>query len=394
MKLVGIRRIHHAGHGSQRDACALRHAAVDPPFHRYLPKKAPRTGVPLLQALGRPFIAGPRLHGLSSDPSAHAAIVLGRRLSAREKHAVLRAHLVGFGEVGKNGSLAATGNYRRDHLLEKVRILRDAGFDHREVRALVRTGVAGGDDVEAAHFAIATDLFNGRVIEASPFSANGNNTTLYFAKVHNDATGRTRKTLFKPRELGDREGWGRNPIEYVAYALNRMLKMDYVPPVAYRRHIDVDFKHFSEGALLYFVPDAHLLEKVPAHEWGVDEELFLADARIIDVLIQNSDRHRGNFIRGRHWVDGTFRVMLIDHGAGFRHGAHVTMEHDNAFRTGPAKKIRRKTYDALRGLHFDWLKQQVGEFLSDHEIRLILDRRDGIVRYFDRLAKDRGDVIV
>lgn len=43
------------------------------------------------------------------------------------------------------------------------------------------------------------------------------------------------RAVFKPRVEGDAEGWHRAPIEWVAYELNLMLGMDYVPPVAYRQ---------------------------------------------------------------------------------------------------------------------------------------------------------------
>lgn len=47
--------------------------------------------------------------------------------------------------------------------------------------------------------------------------------------------GRRVRAVFKPRVEGDAEGWHRAPIEWVAYELNLMLGMDYVPPVAYRQ---------------------------------------------------------------------------------------------------------------------------------------------------------------
>lgn len=327
----------------------------------------------------------------SSDARAEAALALGRVLTAEEGDAVVRAHLIGLGDVGRDPKrLAAVGNFRRDHIKEKARVLLEAGLSSREIDVLMKRGIVGGSERDAAHYAIATDLYHGRIVESHPFHANDNNTDLYFVKLFNDGTGRAREGLFKPRLYGDNDGWGRNSIEYVAYALNRMLDMDYVPPVAYRRHVDVDFQHFDEGAVVYMVPDAHLLKGVPAHDWGHNKELFLSDARILDVLIQNPDRHAANYIRGKHWADGRYRPMLIDHGAGFRPGTYLTLEHDNAFRTGEVKRIRRRTFEALERLSFDWMKQQVGEFLSDDEIRGVLGRRDGILHTFRQRAEREG----
>jgi hypothetical protein len=282
------------------------------------------------------------------------------------------------------------GNFKREHIIEKARVLLEAGFSSADIDILVRTGIAGGSAADAAHYAICTDLYRGKVVDAHPFHANNNQTDLYWVRVYNEETGRSREALFKPRLYGDHDGWGRNTMEYVAYALNRMLQMDYVPPVAYRRHLDVDYKHFDEGALVYLVPDAHLLKGVPEHEWGRNKDLFLSDARILDMLIQNPDRHKGNYIRGNHWVDGSYRPMLIDHGAGMRHGTWLNMDLNNAFNTGPVRKVRRRTFDALQSLHFDWLRDQLGEFLSHDEIHGILHRRDEIVNHFRYWAGQNG----
>ena len=35
---------------------------------------------------------------------------------------------------------------------------------------------------------------------------------------------------------------------------------------------------------------------------GIDPRVVLSDTRIFDVLLQNSDRHAGHFLFGRHWT--------------------------------------------------------------------------------------------
>lgn len=42
------------------------------------------------------------------------------------------------------------------------------------------------------------------------------------------------RAIYKPRVYGDAGGWHRTPMEWVAYRLNLLLGLDYVPPVAYR----------------------------------------------------------------------------------------------------------------------------------------------------------------
>lgn len=101
--------------------------------------------------------------------------------------------------------------------------------------------------------------------------------------------------------------------------------------VAYRSGgVDVNYKHFSDGAFVYYVPNTVPLRKVPATNWGVSVALLLSDTRILDVLLNNSDRHHGHFLFGEHWADGKMRPVLIDHAAGFRK-VSPTPQHDFCF---------------------------------------------------------------
>ena len=93
-------------------------------------------------------------------------------------------------------------------------------------------------------------------------------------------TGRTTHCMFKPKIKGDGEGWHRAPMEYVAYRLCRILGMDYVPPVAYRKGgIDVDYKRFEEGAFIHWVPNTCELREADQGEWGADRDHVLSDTR-------------------------------------------------------------------------------------------------------------------
>merc|ERR1711959_759518 len=165
-------------------------------------------------------------------------------------------------------------------------------------------------------------------------------------------SGRRIKALFKPKsEEGETSGWHRVEVERVAYSLNRLLGMDYVPPSAVRKgEILVDGKEFQEGCFTYFVEGAKQLSEVSTDLWDTSKEVFLSDTRILDVLIHNSDRHHGHFLFGKHWIQGDSLSMgdqeaemmcafLIDHAAGFRQEACVRLDHENAFMTGPTRVI-------------------------------------------------------
>ena len=73
--------------------------------------------------------------------------MLGTRLNSSQKRAVEEAHLVGRGNIGKDGmNPAGIGNYTQAQLRQKNRILRDAGFTSQERRQLMDRGVVGDRD--------------------------------------------------------------------------------------------------------------------------------------------------------------------------------------------------------------------------------------------------------
>lgn len=95
------------------------------------------------------------------------------------------------------------------------------------------------------------------------------------------------QAMIKPRERGDFDGWHRTPIERVAYLLNLLLGLDYVPPTVYRQDLQVDGQVYPHGgAVIFFVDNLMLLENVPENDWGCCKEGFLSDTR---VLVRHSN---------------------------------------------------------------------------------------------------------
>lgn len=262
---------------------------------------------------------------------------------------------------------------------------------------LLGTFISDHSRIESAHSSITHDLFRGNVVSADRFYRNRNRNVVYKIKIFNPKNNHTRYALFKPRTVGDVDGWNRTPMEYVAYQLNQMLGLDYVAPVAYRKNLNID--GHTEGAFIYFVPNAHGLKRVSLENWGqdkvfteIDKQLFLSDTRILDVLLLNPDRHIDNFMRGKHWVDGKYRPMLIDHSSSLRTGTTTNMLGDghDAFNVGAPKVVRKITWLNLHSLNFEKLHQLFDEFMSEDEIQQLLKRRDEIIRYFNQLIEEHG----
>ena len=240
------------------------------------------------------------------------------------------------------------------------------------------------------HAELVAILTHGRIVAAEPnVSSNGNHPSY---RVELEHAGARTRAIFKPRIEGDGDGWHRATMEWVAYELNLMLGMDLVPPVAYRRGgIECDYQHFEEGAFIHWVPEAVELREAPQAEWGTPAAALLSDTRILDVLLANSDRHHGHFLLGSHWVPPHGRrPVLIDHAAGFRKEAFVTLDHENAFRTGPVRCVSSRTYLRLRFLDARAIAARFAGTLSTGEMRALLTRRNGVLERLDALVECQG----
>ncbi|GAB4823126.1 hypothetical protein N2152v2_010172 [Parachlorella kessleri] len=256
------------------------------------------------------------------------------------------------------------------------------------------------------HDEINRILAHGKIVSAERNRPSQFGHESYVLELADPHTGRRVRAVFKPRVPGDADGWHRAPIEWVAYELNLMLGMDYVPPVAYRRGgIEIDLGGeeggvcHEEGAMMYWIENASQLKHYSFELWGMKSDVLLSDTRILDVLLHNSDRHHGHFLLGRHWAQGAWeggcwcgdlRPALIDHAAGFRRDAHVTMQHENAFQTGPVRCVSAKTYLRLRFLDAATISQKFSDVLSEREMRELLHRRNYVLRYLDHLVEEQG----
>ncbi|KAG2454586.1 hypothetical protein HYH02_000427 [Chlamydomonas schloesseri] len=296
--------------------------------------------------------------------------------------------------------------------------VRDAASDN--VLALNRQSTRGPAGREERHRFVCQMLRNGTIVDAKRME-NGFGHVTYLV-VLEDGKGRRMRAAFKPRVEGDGEGWHRVPIEVAAYQLNLLLGMDVVPPAVFREDADVDWTHYpAGGAFIYWCGGARQLDTVPMHEWSIPSATVLSDTRILDVLIQNSDRHAGHFLYAEHWADGSYvpvpntqhqhnqhakgggsstaslsgwrgrmSPVLIDHAAGFRPDAFVCLDHENAFMTGPTRHISARTYLRLRFLDAPTLQAAMGGILMPEEVAALLSRRDSVLAFFDSLVAEKG----
>lgn len=164
--------------------------------------------------------------------------------------------------------------------------------------------------------------------------------------------------------------------EIAAYRLDRLLELDMVPPTVER---GVDGETCS---VQLWVENCRQLKQV-GDESKADVDLWNEQVyrhRVFDDLIMNIDRNSGNML-----IDPAWNLILIDHSRAFdpRKGK-MPFE---------LSKIDRPLFEHLKKLDKKTLEARLGPYLVSG-VGTILERRDRIVKEFERLIAQRGEANV
>jgi hypothetical protein len=154
--------------------------------------------------------------------------------------------------------------------------------------------------------------------------------------------------------------WESYKADIAAYELDKLLRMDMVPP-AVERQIQG-----NNGAAQLWVENIFGVkaDESPGEANRAHWEAQLLRMTIFDDLIGNRDRNRGNMLRDAGW-----NLILIDHSRAF--GAGTELAHKlSRIDEGYWARIESLTRNQLDGVLRPWL--------GEPEIRAILDRRERI----------------
>ena len=182
---------------------------------------------------------------------------------------------------------------------------------------------------------------------------------------------------FKPITRGRQKGyWESYQAEVAAYRLDKLLGLDMVPPTVVRR-IDK-----MQGSLQFWVDDCRLYSEV------VDEtprsptwSRQLSTMKMFDVLIANEDRNAQNFL-----VDPEFVIVLIDHSRAFITSNDMLKKKDKL-----PIQFDRDLVAKLKALDRETLDTHFKDLLMGGQVKALLERRDGLLRYLDELIRKRGE---
>jgi len=204
-----------------------------------------------------------------------------------------------------------------------------------------------------------------------------------------------RKALWKnvlgERVAGYKETWKG---EIAAYRLSRLLGLHMVPPTVER-----EFQG-DKGSCQIWLDSWHTMETIVKKKLqppGIKANLFqkcLFLQRAFDNLISNEDRHQRNYLMTEDW-----RMILIDHSRSFRTTKKFTTRliYDEKYKEGPnfiMAQLPRTFVEALKALTAETIRQAVGDYLTDEEIKATLMRRDLIIAWLDKRIAELGEVKV
>lgn len=167
-------------------------------------------------------------------------------------------------------------------------------------------------------------------------------------------------------ELNFKDSWKFN---VAAYKLDKILGINMVPVTVERRKGGrtcaacwwVDGVQFDEGERMKQKAAPPDLTRWNHQMWTV---------RVFDQLIFNTDRNLGNLL-----IDKSWNIWMIDHSRAFRTREDLRSAQN-------LQKCDRALLAKLKTLEFPTLKEELGRYLTDAEIKGLLKRRDRIVEFF------------
>lgn len=190
-------------------------------------------------------------------------------------------------------------------------------------------------------------------------------------------------------QKGFLEGW---QYEIAAYQMDKLLGLNLIPPTVER-----EFKG-KKGSLQLWVEHQYSLldiveQKIPfptsrAKLINLNKMKYLT--RAFDCLIANEDRTQQNILYTKDW-----RMILIDHSRSFRSSKKFTKQLIYGKKGIKGAKLFRqlpRTFvEKIKALDFDTIKEAVGPYLKDEEIKAILIRKDLLLKEIEEMIKEKGE---
>lgn len=165
--------------------------------------------------------------------------------------------------------------------------------------------------------------------------------------------------------------WDGYKSEIAAYELDKMLRLGMVPVVVERRIKS------ERGAAVLWLSGVRSWEEALRSPKTPNWTPNVVRMKMFDNFIGNPDRNKGNLL-----VDADCNIYLIDHSRAFVGDKKLVhaMEH-----------VDKQLWERMLALDFASVKQKLGPWIGNGEIRAMLERRDRMKKAIDELVTKQGD---
>ena len=169
--------------------------------------------------------------------------------------------------------------------------------------------------------------------------------------------------------------------EIAAYELDRLLGLQMVPPKVEKRvegDLGMAMMEVTDAPTVWALGGFPIITPLAQRAWWTVQ---LIRAKMFDNLINNRDPNEGNWM-----VDSAWNIILIDHSRAFTRGTE--MQHPFG------SLVDQELWERMQQLDEATLSAALGEWLSEGEIRSILERRDVMEGEIAKLidAAERGEL--
>ena len=173
-------------------------------------------------------------------------------------------------------------------------------------------------------------------------------------------------------EVDFKDSW---KYEVAAYEVDKLLGLNMIPPTVERVHNSRrgSLQLWIDGCMSEAERTAKKLSPPGPMAWR--QQIF--KARAFDSLIYNIDRVNINNLL----ITPDWKVILIDHSRSFKNVGDLRFPKDLTF-------FSKSLMGSLRGLEEKALQEHCGKWLTIYEIRLMLQRRDKILRLYDQAVAE------
>jgi len=189
------------------------------------------------------------------------------------------------------------------------------------------------------------------------------------------------------KQKGAWEGW---QYEIAAYQMDKLLDLNMIPPTVER-----EFKG-KKGSLQYWVSSPMSELDRTEQKKGIPKSRYdnwvkrRYIARAFDCLIANNDRTQQNI---RYTAD--MRWILIDHSRSFyserRDRKRLVYGKKGHKEKKLIKNLPRVFVEKIKALTYDTIKDAVGPYLKDNEIKAVLLRKELLLKEIEGMIKEIGE---